>query len=536
MPFTLTIGLGFVVSLSLSLVLTYAVREWARRRGVVDRPDAARKAHTTPTPNVGGVAIFGAVALTLGAGVVFGGLDLWSREAEIGVVLALTGGGTLVWLLGLVDDLRGLSPFTRFALETALAGLLVAAGVRIDMLGMTDGAAYMLPAAVAVPLTIVWLVGVTNAFNLLDGSDGVAGGSALFALLTLGVLSLWWDQPAAAGTCFVLAGAVTGFLYFNFPPASIFMGDSGSLFLGFSLASLGVLTTQKVPTLLAVAIPLVAFGVPVLDTLLAIVRRVLRGSRVFDADRGHIHHRLKQLGHSPRNVALVLWALSGALCTLALLVAGGEARTSGVALALVGVILVIFVQRLRIPELLELGRMLHLSGTRRARIDRSVKLRAAAQRLAEADTPQAVLDALRGGFEGSEFSRLELWLAPESARPFAALDAMKVALHGSETVIALGPEAETGPGDDLEVRLAVPDAAGRTVGRMTLRHGRNENRFPTDLRLVMEEVVPVFQRAVARMRRLEAGGLEATRGDAGGAAVEDESAGLRGRAAGAGGE
>lgn len=498
MPFTFLVGFGFVCALGLSLVLTWGVREWARDRGLVDRPDCDRKAHESPTPNLGGVAIFVATGLTLGGGVLAGGLGLWP-DADLPRVLALAVGGTLVWILGLVDDVRGLSVWSRFGLEVVIAGLLVAAGVRIDMLGMNGDSLVMIPALVAIPLTIVWIVGVTNAFNLLDGSDGVAGGSALIALLTLGVLSLWWNQPAAAATCFVLAGAVAGFLYFNFPPASIFMGDSGSLFLGFSLASLGVLTTQNVPTLLAVAIPLVAFGVPVLDTLLAMVRRVLRGDPVHRADRGHIHHRLRQLGHSPRKVALVVWGLSGALGMLALLLAGGEARISGVALGLVGLLMVFFVQRLRVPELLELGRLMQLSGARRARIDRSVKLRTAIQALDSADTPGAVLDALRGGFTGSEYSHLEIWFTARSGGSFASLEQVRKTLHGYLATLdlsAVGRGPEVG---ELDAHLTVPGRDGATLVRLVFRHGRWANRFPTDFRLVLDELVPALGRAVERV-------------------------------------
>ncbi|HVE78067.1 MAG TPA: MraY family glycosyltransferase, partial [Gemmatimonadaceae bacterium] len=297
-------ALGFATALVASVVLTYVVRDRARRAGLFDPVDA-RKLHTAPIPRVGGVAIFLTVVVALGA--VFlhpASAGVWADSHGLTVVLA---GGTLVHLLGLYDDLRAMPARWKLAVQVVIAACVYAAGLRITALSLPFVGTTELGPALAFPFTLLWLVGITNAFNLIDGLDGLASGAALFALTTMFVVAGINGQGGAAVVTVILAGATLGFLIYNFPPASIFLGDSGSLFLGFMLAGVGLLSSQKSQTVVAVAIPVVALGLPVLDTALAITRRFLRGQPIFTADRSHIHHRLLSLGHSPKQVALLLY-------------------------------------------------------------------------------------------------------------------------------------------------------------------------------------------------------------------------------------
>ncbi|HSG48354.1 MAG TPA: MraY family glycosyltransferase, partial [Longimicrobiales bacterium] len=429
---------GFVVALGLSLVLTVAVRRAAPALGLVDRPDGSRKLHRSPTPNVGGVAIFGAGVLTLLLGLRLGIPQVQFQAADPAPIRALILGGCAIFALGVVDDARGLRPWTKLAVEAAVALAVVAAGVRIQSLG-AGGLGGEVPLLLGVPLTVLWLVGITNSFNLLDGSDGVAGGAAFFAFLTLGIVSLLFGKSPVAAVSFVLAGATLGFLYFNFPPASIFMGDSGSLFLGFTLAGMGVLATQKAPTVLAIAIPLVAFGVPILDTALAIARRFLRREGIFSPDRGHIHHRLRDLGQSPRRVAFTVYALTAVFSVLSLLLAGGRAAVVGFGLALMGAVVVVFVQRLRSPEFLEWAKLFTWGRLQRVVVERNMRVRQAAERLHRARTQGEVLTALEHAFGDGEFTRLELWLEDRYASALKGQEWTERAGHYRSLALALLP-------------------------------------------------------------------------------------------------
>src|SRR5204862_2822095 len=171
------------------------------------------------------------------------------------------------------------------------------------------------PAWLALPLAILWVLWITNAFNLLDGVDGLAAGSALFSTLTVFVVSLVSGNFLVSSLTLALAGAILGFLRFNFNPATIFLGDCGSLFIGFMLSALALAGAGKSPTLVAVAIPVVCFGLPVLETVLSVIRRFLSGQPLFSGDRGHIHHKLLERGFSQRKVVLILYSVS-AICGL----------------------------------------------------------------------------------------------------------------------------------------------------------------------------------------------------------------------------
>jgi len=502
---------GFMIALALAFVLTFGLRRVAHHLGMVDCPDGGRKAHARPTPTVGGVGLFLSAALTLGGGVLIGVSPLADQAPRLGSLEALVVGATLVFLLGVVDDIRGLGPWTKLLAQLVVAGGLILAGVRIDSFG-PPGQGFVVPAVIGVPLTMAWIVGITNSFNLLDGSDGVAAGAALFALLTMGVVSWFFGKDAVAIISFVLAGATLGFLFFNFPPASIFLGDSGSLFLGFSLASMGVIATQKAPTVLAIAIPLAAFGVPILDTSLTIVRRFLRREAIFQPDRGHIHHRLREMGHSPRQVAFSVYMLTAVLCVFSLILAGGQTSVIGVAFALVGLVVVVFIQRLRIPELLELGKLVNWGRLQRVVIERNMQVRAAAAALECAQTPREVVRSLQDAFSDGEFTRLELWL--EDPRALGTEQARWIDWEGGGCCVRLSLKSARVL-QEVELRLPLEVPGHDPAGTLALFRPVDGSRILTDLTVIVEELQPALLRSLGGLSKRRSGeglaGDEATR-------------------------
>jgi UDP-GlcNAc:undecaprenyl-phosphate/decaprenyl-phosphate GlcNAc-1-phosphate transferase len=289
-------------SFILSLLLTPLVRNVFRRLGIVDEPDKARKFHQRAIPRVGGVAIalscalaFGVLLLTnlKGGAIVSDALPLaWGLLPAAGLVFAV----------GLLDDLIGLKPVHKLLGQVAASLVAFYAGIHINAVGGQNFGHWW-----SLPVTVLWLVACMNAMNLIDGVDGVAAGVGLFATATSLVAALMQHNVELALATLPLAGCLLGFLRYNFNPASIFLGDCGSLFIGFLLGCYGVLWSQKSATMLGMVAPLMAFSIPLLDTSLAIARRLLRKESIFHGDRGHIHNRLLDRGLSPRKVAFLLY-------------------------------------------------------------------------------------------------------------------------------------------------------------------------------------------------------------------------------------
>lgn len=301
---------GFV----LSLLITPLVRNASQKWGGVDHPDSGRKTHQLPISRLGGVAIV--IAYTSSFLVLLAvplkGADLVAKSLPID--WRLFPAAILIFATGLLDDLYGLKPWQKLMGEAAASAGAFWAGVHVLGVG-----GHQVEPWWSLPLTIVWLVGCANAFNLIDGVDGLAAGVGLFATCTT-LIAAWLQHnvPLALATI-PLAGALLAFLRYNFNPATVFLGDSGSLFIGFLLGCYGVLWSQKSATVLGMTAPLMALSIPLLDTGLAIARRFLRQQPIFGADRGHIHHRLLDRGFTPRKVALLLYGCCfiGALCSLA---------------------------------------------------------------------------------------------------------------------------------------------------------------------------------------------------------------------------
>ena len=324
-----------VLSAGTSLALTRVVRWAARRLGVVDKPDGFRKLQERPIPRLGGVAIYGAFFASLLCGAWLSRrADLWALLASSDF-LAIFVGATAVLLVGLRDDVRRLRPRTKFLALTLVAAGMCVAGYRVEAVSNPLGGTIHL-GLLSVPLTLFWFLGCMNAMNLIDGMDGLATGIAVFASAVLFVGSILLGNPEAAVLSIAFAGAAAGFLLFNFPPASIFLGDSGSYLLGFILAAIGMRGSQKSHMAVALAIPVIALGVPVMDTALAIMRRWAASLPLSASDRKHIHHKLLDLGLSRRKAVLVMYAACLVLAGFALLMTAAADFQGAIFLGVLG--------------------------------------------------------------------------------------------------------------------------------------------------------------------------------------------------------
>jgi UDP-GlcNAc:undecaprenyl-phosphate GlcNAc-1-phosphate transferase len=292
----------FLAAFAVAAGLTPIVRRVSLRLGVVDHPER-RKMHHLPVPLLGGLSIMLSFASIVTALVIFKPRLLGD---DISMVRPLLVGGVLISLVGAYDDWRGIPVLHKFLFQLLAACILVTSGIHARLFTNPLGEALDL-GWIGVPITVLWIVGVTNAMNLIDGLDGLATGAGVIASLSLCSVAAATDQPAVAILSLILAGASFGFLPFNMYPAKIFLGDTGSMFLGFLLAGLGLAGSLKASTATILILPIVVLGVPLLDTLWAILRRTRSRVSPFKADRDHIHHRLVRVGLQHRHVVLVLY-------------------------------------------------------------------------------------------------------------------------------------------------------------------------------------------------------------------------------------
>lgn len=404
----------FVVSLLLSFVATRQVRDVATRRGWISIPRDGRHVHETPLPRLGGVAIFLAfsfsLVLWLGLALIYPSLLKGLAPATL---LRIYVPACLIFCLGIYDDLHGAGPYLKFSVQVVAATMLFLGGMRILDLPVLFGA-HSLPWFVGLPLTVVWVVAITNAFNLIDGLDGLAAGSALFSTVVFFVVALVNESWLGSLMSVALAGAILGFLRFNFNPATIFLGDSGSLFIGFVLSALALAGAQKAPTLVAVAIPVVSFGLPILETALSILRRLISGRPIFTADREHIHHKLLELGMSHRQVVIVLYAVSALFAMLSLFLLWPTGSTLGLVLAVVGTGVWLGVQHLNYLEFGELRRVALRTIEQRQIVINNLSIRRAVEELKVAADYDQVRRILLAAFESNDFDAFELQLKASS--------------------------------------------------------------------------------------------------------------------------
>ncbi len=341
----LTFVVAFALAFAVAAATTPLLRALAPRIGGIDRAESSRKVHTVPVPRIGGVAIvvaffaplFGLLLYHTGVGKLF--------LSDMGRVTGLFVGGLAIAALGFFDDLRGLGARQKFAVQFAVAGLMYALGYQVHAISQPFGAPLHL-GLLSLPFTVVWIVGIINAMNLIDGLDGLAGGVAIIAVgLTF---SVSFNRPDLLMCLFMaaLGGALMGFLLYNFNPATIFMGDTGSMFLGFILATTSIASGQKSSATVAMLVPIVGLGLPIADTFLAMFRRALRGRPMFSADKEHIHHKLLALGLTHREAVIVLYGVCLALAAAAFSLTFVNSHSAAILLAGLGAVSIVLLRAL----------------------------------------------------------------------------------------------------------------------------------------------------------------------------------------------
>jgi UDP-GlcNAc:undecaprenyl-phosphate/decaprenyl-phosphate GlcNAc-1-phosphate transferase len=331
-------GLCFVVS----LVTTPMVIAYSRHGVGLDHANENRKRHKAPVSRLGGLPVMLSLLVAMAA-------VLFLNAPQIPAWKAVLTGSVLMFGLGLWDDLHSLGAKMKLLGQVSIAVLAYVMGLGIDK--VTYPHQYGLPSdfsvqlgAWSLPVTVFWLIAVPNIVNLIDGFDGVAGGLGMFLSVTLGVVGLYGGQVTMSHFAFGMAGALLGFLCFNFPPARIYLGDGGAYLIGFFIASLSLSSSNKGSIAAVLLVTVVALGVPILDTLFALARRALRGFPLFQADDEHIHHKLEDLGFSKRRIVFAIYGVCVALSLIALSIIWSQGRTIPIAIGVV-FLLAIFAAR-----------------------------------------------------------------------------------------------------------------------------------------------------------------------------------------------
>jgi UDP-GlcNAc:undecaprenyl-phosphate GlcNAc-1-phosphate transferase len=455
----------------------------ARRLGAVD------DTRSPPIPRVGGWALaLGAALALLLVGGVFDptGQTLRYAPESLGPVAL---GAVAMLVVGTVDDVRPVGAVAKLLAQVAIALGVYALGVRIEIVSAPLGDLELGPVAGAAA-TVFWLVGISNAFNLLDGADGVAAGSAFFAAAAVFMMSVSLGHPALGLVAAGLAGSLLGFLPFNFPPARAFLGDSGSLFTGFVLAGLGVEGSTKGPTLVAIAVPLAAFAVPVFDTTITLVRRLVRGRPMFERDESHVHHRLAQVGFNPRQVALSIYGASAVVALVSMLFLNPSARVYGVGFLVFGAGVWLTARFLRLHELNELARLAQRGVLQPRKVAMNVGLRRAAERLESATQFEDILDGVAALFAGMDFDEVVLVTSGERDRRGSS---RAWQLVGDRFTLGW-PTRER---DEWEV--VCPFEGDGWDGEIRLRRRLGRRSLLLDLNLLLEVVQPALSRAARRV-------------------------------------
>lgn len=291
---------AFSIALAVAYFITPRVMELAIKVGALDAPDE-RKVHKGMIPRMGGLAIYAAFVLAVLASMHI------NRE-----IMGLLVGGTVILIVGIIDDLKPLPAKVKLLGQIVAAAVLVMFDIRIDWLTNPFGDMLYVD-YLAIPLTILWVVSLTNTVNLIDGLDGLAAGVSTIASVTILLVALQQNFWTVAILTAALAGSALGFLQHNFNPAKIFMGDTGSMFLGYMLAAISILGAVKSAATIALIVPIVALGLPILDTAFAIIRRYMSGRPIFKPDKGHLHHRLLEMGLTQKQAVLLMYVISGCL-------------------------------------------------------------------------------------------------------------------------------------------------------------------------------------------------------------------------------
>jgi len=312
MPLFVRIGVAIGVALVLSLATTPVVKWFAKRVGAIDVPNDSRRVHKRPIPRLGGLAIFIAFLLSV---LLFADITKPVRGVLIGAVILV--------IIGVIDDIKPLRAYIKLIFQIIAALVAVYHDIVIEIFSnpfVFSAADYVFLGYLKIPITVIWIVAITNSFNLIDGLDGLAVGVSTICSVVMLVISLMVSDPNVAVIMAALAGACLGFMPYNFNPAKIFMGDTGALLLGYVLATVSILGLFKFYAVVSFAAPFLILALPLVDTAFAFIRRLLKGQNPMSPDRGHFHHRLLDMGLSQKQAVAILYTISGLLGFVAVVI------------------------------------------------------------------------------------------------------------------------------------------------------------------------------------------------------------------------
>ena len=485
----------FFCAFAVSVIATPLAREIARKLGVVDHPDGLRKIHRVPIPMAGGYAILLAFVVPLAWIFYTSPAGSVIPPKASGKITVLLSGALVALVMGALDDIYDLRPRWKILGQTVAASVVYFGGVRISGISNPFGGRIVL-GLFSFPVTVFWFLGCMNAINLLDGLDGLAAGVAFFAVLTGVIVAVGSGNVVAVILCLCLLGAIAGFLVYNFNPASVFLGDAGSMLLGFMVAALGLFGSSKAGTTVGLLIPFLALGLPVFDTAVSILRRWSERAPVAVADKGHVHHVLLRMGMSQRTAVLVLYGICILFGCTALAATSNHNSLVALALLVVGVSTVISA---RAFGLVDVHRIIsRISDDRdegRRRTAATIATQEALERMQTADSIEALWTCAFEAFERLELDDASLnlgvdgdtteftWRNPDplmttSETATALLDEWSISLKLAQEHQSLG---------DLKVSRTGPTRPIRDAYMLIdrLRYG-----FSARLRLLLEQSLP----------------------------------------------
>jgi len=396
-------------------------------------------------------------------------------------------------MLGLYDDLRRISPYWKFLVQALAATLLFFGGYGIHHLDLLSSV-HPLQTFIGLPVTIFWVLLITNAFNLIDGLDGLAAGSALFPTVVMFILALLTPNLTVSVFAIALLGSILGFLRFNFHPASIFLGDSGSLFIGFMLSVLGIMGSQKAPMIIAVTIPLVALGLPILDVALAVTRRFLSGKPLFMGDRDHIHHKLLKRGLSQREVVLLLYAVTAGFGFASLLILH-RANATALILVVIGIAVLLGVRQLRYREFDEMFSIVHRATRRRRFVANHIAVRRSIDSLNSCNDFGSICQVLQEVLQPIGFDGLRLQMLHPNGFPASSFHPMSYEPDGKLLLSWSEAEINNPP---WELRLELVTSSNQRWGYLSLVRLSGEKAIALDVDVLTMDFRAALSMAVER--------------------------------------
>ena len=402
-----------MATIAMSVYLTWQIREIAVAHNWVEGPRSERHLHSSPKPRFGGLGIYLSFIFGVGFLLIVGRLTHLPTGLSTSTIAKILLPASLLFAVGFYDDLHGMAAASKFAFQIFCASILFLFGFSVLNLHLMMGD-IDIGVLINFAATLLWVLAISNAFNLIDGLDGLASGAALFSMVTVFVVSFTSGNDRVSLMTMVLAAAILGFLKFNFSPASIFLGDCGSLFLGFMLSALAMAARPaRTPGILAIIIPALAFGLPLVETMLSVIRRFLNGKPLFAADREHIHHKLLDMGISHRRVVVILYIVSAFCALMSLFLIHPTGVMTGMVMLVVAGAFLAGIQHLGYPELNELRRVAKRTVEQKKIIVNNLKIRRAAMLLREVKDFDELLKILQESLHSNEFDYFEVALGPK---------------------------------------------------------------------------------------------------------------------------